>query len=319
MLRFLAPLVLGAALISVGCRRAAVPAEDDDDGGGGSGVGGAGVGGTGGRPEPLPLTVLNWNARNVFNDVIDSGAPKEVTDPNWDQKRSRVGIVLAALDADIVVLQEIEHQAVLAEINDLELGGRYPEVHVIEGNDPRGIDVGLLSKLPLHAVITHRDDEFVRVGGDATTYRYSRDCLEVRLTFNGRPLALLGVHYRAKTDDDPDKRLAEAQRTRAIADAITAESPSNAVIILGDFNDVPGSPPYTWTIGQDPLLYRNAADLVPEGDRWTFNFDGSLELIDQQMHSPLLGPMLESASIVHSADVSSASDHAPVVATYLVN
>ena len=75
-----------------------------------------------------------------------------------------------------------------------------------------------------------------------------------------------------------------------------------------------------YVLGADPDLYVNAPDSVPAADRWTFNFMGSLELVDHQMANPLIGAMLDPASVTipHGADIDDASDHSPVLATYLV-
>lgn len=312
-------LVLGAALLcaqALGCR-----AEETHNGGPD-----ASTGGTGGSAQPEPLTIVTWNVHNLVDDQHD-GAPQEWVEPTaaWEAHRAAVGVVLSDLDADIVMLQEVEHVAVLSSLNAVELDSRYDELIVEEGNDPRGIDVGMLSKVPVSQVISHADDEFTRVGTTAPTYTYSRDCLEVHLTFNGRAIVLLGVHYKAKDNDNPDKRLAEAQHTRAIADEITASAPTTGVIIVGDFNDTPGSTPYDWTVGLVPggpdEPYTNAPEHVPEADRWTFDYLGNRELVDQMMSNTVLTGMLDTASvdIRHTSDVDDASDHAPVVATYRIH
>jgi endonuclease/exonuclease/phosphatase family metal-dependent hydrolase len=121
--------------------------------------------------------------------------------------------------------------------------------------------------------------------------------------------------------DDPDKRLAEAQHTRAIADAIVAANPEAGVIILGDFNDTPGSPPYDATVGSAPDAYYDVTVDLAAGERWSYDFMGTLELVDQQMANPLMADRLNPASvrILHGPEVESASDHSPIVATYDVN
>jgi len=287
-----------------------------------SGVGGAGGSGGAPLPDPQPLTVLNWNLHNFVNAELDDPiASQEEVDPAWSTHRAAVGAILRGLDPDIAVLQEVEHQHVLDELNDLELDNRYVVVHVVDGNDPRGIDIGVLSKLPVGHVASHKDDVFAASTDPGTTYQYSRDCVEVHLLYNGRPLAFLGVHFRAKSDDDPQKRLAEAEHTRAIADGILAAAPATAIAILGDFNDLPGSPAYVATVGVAPDVYENAADHVPEADRWTFDFNGSLELVDHQMTNPRLSGLIDAASvrILHDAETAAASDHSPIFARYLVH
>ena len=289
-----------------------------------SGGGAGGAGGTGGAaPDPMPLKVLNWNTRNFYNHLNDDPAPEEVqkTEAQYNAQRVAVGKVLKDLDPDVVVLQEVESEVVLDDLNETELAGAYTDRVILTGNDPRGIDIAILSKIPLDQAVTHAEDVFELVGNNQKEFQFSRDCPEYHLTFNGRKIVLLGVHLRSKgPPDDVDRRLAQAQRTRAIASGLVAEDPSRGIIVLGDFNDLPGSPPVTYVLGAEPDLYVNAPDALPSADRWTFDYMGMLELVDHQMANPLIGAMLDPASVTipHGADIEDASDHSPVLATYLV-
>jgi endonuclease/exonuclease/phosphatase family metal-dependent hydrolase len=292
-------------------------------GSGGAGHGGAGGAGGAAPVEPKPLTVMNWNVKNFFNDKKDSGIQDEMvpTTAQYQQKLAAVGAVIRAMNPDVVVLQEVENLAVLEDLNASQLGGGYGTRVLIDANDPRGIDIGALSKLPLGEAISHKDELFSLVGTNGPNYSYARDCLELRLTFNGRRLALLGVHWLSKaTPNSEDKRLAEAQHTRAIADALTDADPKLGVIVLGDFNDLPDSPPYLAAKGQAPTEYGDAPDAVASEDRWTLPFNGEHQLVDHQLSNPLLYGMIDPSRVAirHGADVDAASDHAPVSATYSV-
>ena len=271
---------------------------------------GGGNGGAGGAMrEPMPLTVANWNVLNFFDDVNDPN-PDEEADPQYGTHRADIGRVIKALGADIIALCEVEKKEVLEDLNETELDGEYPHIALVEGNDPRGIDVAVISKIPIDNVVSHADDEF--------GFIYARDALEVHFTFNERPIVLFSVHYKAKEMDNPAKRLAEAEHTRMLADAIVAGAGNTAVLILGDFNDLPDSPPYNATIGPSDDAFTNSAFQVPEADRYTFTFMGTEELVDHQFANPLMSSMLRvaGARILHGPEVDAASDHAPVVATY---
>lgn len=338
-MRSLIPILSCALLLTAQCGGSS---KETDDGGGGGGAGGSGGEGT---VEAKPLKILNWNVKNLIDDN-DDGAQFEDFDNNWEAHVAEVANVLGALDADIVVLQEVEHQAILGAVV-AELGSDYVFHQVIDANDPRGIDVAVISKIEPDDVISHQQDLFAKlcyVEGDCNAteycdpgdgviigqcqpdnmnemsprYRFARDALEIRLTFNGRRLVLIGVHYKSKESDDPDKRLAEAQRARTIADSITTEDPEAGLIILGDFNDLPDSPALKWSLGSDPVVYQNVTDAVPQADRWTFNFQGNLELVDHQLANALAYDMLDQTSvrIVHGPEAEAASDHAPIIATY---
>lgn len=334
-----APLVLAALLIAA-CgqdgriRGSSASTEGDATsstasgpggaGGMGGGGGAGGVGGSGPAKEPLPLRVLNWNVQNFLNDKDDSAAPEEliVSAAAYSSHRGEIGAVIAAMNPDVAVLQEVENVAVLEDLVATELGGAYSAIAVIDGNDLRGIDVGVISKVPIASLVSHKDDSFPLNGTQGPEYRYARDCLEIHLDYNGRKVVLLGVHFKAK-DSDPTnaiKRLAEAQHTRAIAEGLEAGDGARAIAVLGDFNDTPGSPPYLAVLGEGDAQWQDAPTHVAAANRWTYDYQGKLELIDHQMSNDRLAAMLDPASVVirHGADVEAASDHSPVMATYLV-
>jgi hypothetical protein len=60
------------------------------------------------------------------------------------------GRVICDVDADIVAVIEAEHRVALKQFSDFVLtkvGSKpYPNVMLIDGNDARGIDVGLMTK-----------------------------------------------------------------------------------------------------------------------------------------------------------------------------
>ncbi|MBK9265761.1 MAG: endonuclease/exonuclease/phosphatase family protein [Polyangiaceae bacterium] len=293
---------------------------------GGGGAGGDNTGGGGGMVvpnDPLPLRVLNWNVHNLENDKDDSGAPGEtiVSAAEYAAHRKAVGSVITLLDPDVAVLQEVENKAVLDDLNETELGGKYVASSLVDGNDYRGVDIAVLSKFPIDSAVSHKSDAFPLNGTQGPNYYYARDCAEIHISFNGRKMVFLGVHFKAKSNDDPIQRLAEAQHTRAIADGLAKEDPSRAIVILGDFNDTPDSPPYLAVRGDGTTQYVDITQSMPAANRWTYEFQGKLELIDHQFASPILAPMLDAASVTirHGADVDDASDHAPVIATYMVN
>ncbi|WP_437726029.1 endonuclease/exonuclease/phosphatase family protein [Sorangium sp. So ce861] len=301
-----------------------------DAGGRAEGAGGQGAGGSGGGagpvdppPEAAPLAIVTWNTKDFFNDQDDTAGTDEIvlSAAAYREKREAIAAVLADLDPDVAVLQEVEHLGVLEDLSRIELGGAYPHAALVEAYDPRGIDVGALSKIPFDKVVSHRDDRFTLRGTSGPVYTFTRDCLELHLTRGDRKVILLGVHFKAKAaPDDPDRRLAEAQRARAIADALAAEHPTAAIAVLGDFNDVPGSPPVEAVAGSGPGAFEDAAAAAPPADRWTYDFRGQLELIDHQMVNPLLRRMLDPSSIriPHGPSIEGASDHAPIFSGYRI-
>jgi hypothetical protein len=69
-----------------------------------------------------------------------------------EAERRLIAARIKRMDLDVLAVQEVEDIDTLRQFNRDELGGRYRHIVLIEGNDPRLIDVGLLSKLPLGGV-----------------------------------------------------------------------------------------------------------------------------------------------------------------------
>jgi endonuclease/exonuclease/phosphatase family metal-dependent hydrolase len=317
--RFAATLAL-FALGTVGSACADDTSETNPTSSSNTGGNGTGAGGTGGSDQGDPIKILNWNIRNFLDDQNDGLVPGEIvkTPEEFQAQVAAAAAILAELDPDVAVLQEIENDNVLDALNTA-LGNRYPTRVSLPGNDPRGANLAALSKLPFDAVVSHKDDTFVEPGSGAT-FTFTRDCAEFHLTHAGQPIVLLGVHYKAKENDNPNRRLAEAYRTREIADGLTAANPELGVIVLGDFNDLPGSDPYLVVAGPESDRYIDVVDVLPQEERWTFDYLGAKELIDHQMANPNMYGFLDPASVMirKGVDVGTASDHFPIIATYRV-
>jgi hypothetical protein len=294
-----------------------------------SGSGGAGNGGNGGAggalPPPKSLAIMDWNVHDFFDSINDNPEEIVLSPTDYKGKRQGIGNVVKSFAPDVVMFAEVETQLILDDLNKAELGNLYGTRVLIKGNDTRGINVGLMSKIAPDSVVSHKDDTFTKLGTNGPIYHYSRDCLEVHLTFNGRKIILLGVHFRSKvTPDDPDKRLAEAQHTRAIADDLAAKDPTAGIIVLGDYNDVPGSAPVAAVVGKAPSLFADAADVVDMANRYSFNYMGEHQLIDHQMGNAAAAAWLDPSTVIikHGPGVDDASkyasDHAPIFAVYQV-
>lgn len=267
-------------------------------------------------PSPTSVRIATFNAHDLFDDQQD-GDEAVVPPATYAAHMRAVARVLDLLDSDIVVMQEIENVRVLERLRAVEAASLgYAHAILVPGNDPRGINIGVLSRLPFDSVASHTNDVFPGTDG---SYTYARDCLELHRTCGSQDLVLLAVHLKSKAvPDDPDRRLAEARHTRFLADSISASDPSAAVLILGDMNDVPDSPPLVAIEGPEPRSYADAARFLPGA--WTYDYGGVPQLIDHQMMSPRARPMLDpgSVAIPHGVTIDSASDHAPLAATYVL-
>jgi len=275
---------------------------------------------------PQAVKVMNWNVHNFYNDKRDSLEVAEAdeivyTTAEYQTKLTQVAGVVSSVKPDVLVLQEVENQAVIDDLA-AKLGG-YPNRYITQGNDPRGIDIAILSELPLQVAPSHKDEFFHPSTDPSQTFVFARDVLEAHFIINTRHFVFLGIHLKAQDGDAKSdlKRLAEAEQVRAIATGIQFDDTSAAIVVLGDFNDVPGSAPLTALIGTPPFQLTSAASFVPAAERYSVTFGGNPKLFDDQLADPIAASKLDQASvtILHSGDVNLASDHDPVVATYMVN
>ncbi|WP_454729292.1 endonuclease/exonuclease/phosphatase family protein [Cellulosimicrobium protaetiae] len=180
--------------------------------------------------------------------------------------------VVADVDADVLAVVEAESRVALKHFTDAGVvtrAGRpvYPHVMVIDGNDDRGIDVGLLTTRPyrIGTVRSHVDDRDSR-----GRLVFGRDCPEYVVELpGGGTLTVLVNHFKSKgygTQAESDAtRRRQATRTAAIYAALRARGEEN-VVVVGDLNDTPASTPLR------PLLERT--DLRDVSEHTAFRGDG---------------------------------------------
>ena len=105
--------------------------------------------------------------------------------------------VVRDVKADVLTTIEVENRVALNRFNKqlLPAVGAVPYAHVmvIDGNDDRGIDVGLVSRLPIATMRSHVDDLV------AGTLVFSRDCPENEIKLPaGGSLVILANHLKSK-------------------------------------------------------------------------------------------------------------------------
>src|SRR3990172_3060384 len=158
------------------------------------------------------------------------------------------GRVIQALKADVICMVEVENRTALTRWDEEILGGvkaGVGHVMLIDGNDARGIDVGLLSRFPIRTIRSHVDDTFKAKHGQVEKV-FSRDCPEYEVALpNGRSVWVLCNHFKSKgygsQAANDAKRRRQARRARDIVNRF--DLTQDFVVVAGDFNDTPASEP----------------------------------------------------------------------------
>lgn len=258
--------------------------------------------------------VATFNVRRFFDTVCDSndcgdGDDYEVQ-PAPDAFAARADEIAAAiiqLDADVISLQEVETQACLDA-----LLARLPSHHGVLGETggTATVDVAVLSRSPIANVIGHRMTEPLNLP-DGTTTVFSRELLEVHIQLQpATTLVMFAAHFKSKSSDEPARRLAEAQVSTRIVNERAAASPDALVVLAGDLNDVPGSPPIDAMTIEGGLI--RVADDLPVSQQSTYVFNGRGQAIDHVLLAPTgsAARVPRSSRVWRSTNGWGGSDHA---------
>lgn len=199
-------------------------------------------------------------------------------------QRNNTALAIEEAAPDILMVMEVENLYTLRSFNHEFMNGYFGEMLLVDGNDPRGIDVGFLVRQGLGARVlslrTHIEDAAPGTTVDrsnpyiAKNALFSRDCLEVDLDVGNAQLTFLVNHFKAQ-DSTPAvsdaKRLAQATRVAQLVNEVRARG--RTPIVAGDLN-VPQTHP-TLAPLFDPAL--NLADpllaTLPVSEQWTHFYE----------------------------------------------
>jgi predicted extracellular nuclease len=167
-----------------------------------------------------------------------------------------------------------------------------------------------------------------RIDPTNPAFTTSRKPLAAEFTFNGQKLFVIGNHFNSKGGDQPlfghfqpPSRSSEVQRAQQaqvvhdfVAD-ILAIDPNAPVVVLGDLNDFEFSNTIQILKGR---LLTDLMDTLPLPERYSYDFEGNSQTLDQILVSSGLLTRPFSYDVVHvNAEFSvHASDHDPQVARF---
>jgi endonuclease/exonuclease/phosphatase family metal-dependent hydrolase len=268
-----------------------------------------------GPPRDAPsaaLRVATWNVQNLFDEQDREASPGQgdtvLAPAKVEAKLARLGAVLAAIDADVAVLQEVENLALLERLAaGPPLAGRGYRAYLLDGGDPRGIDVALLARVPVERYVTHGSD---REANGAPLW--SRDLVEAHMRAGGRRVILFGAHLVSRIDPaKAPRRERQARRTREIVDGAAARWPDAVVVVAGDLNDDPGS------VALAPLLadrtWLDLASRLPPDRSWTWSSRGRTARLDYLLVHRRSEAAVARVQVWDGAELRRASDHRPLV------
>lgn len=211
--------------------------------------------------------------------------------------------VIRDVNADVLAVVEAESRPALKLFNDEIVkavdGTPYDCVMLIDGNDTRGIDVGIAMR-EKYTIEFMRSHVHERLPNGQPIF--SRDCPEYFITTpKGNELVVLVNHFKSKgfgsQAANNAKRKAQAQRVRKLYEARLAEGYEH-IAIVGDLNDTPESDPldplHSGTSLEDVFLHE---EFDNGGFPGTFGLCNKSNKIDYILLSPKLSALVEGGGV----------------------
>lgn len=231
------------------------------------------------------LRIATFNAENLFARYRFKDSFQPTADDGFtvndtafrihdEESKKITAKAIRALNADVICLQEVESLPVLDRFNAFYLGGmKYAYRAVIDCFDPRQIDVAVLSRHPIAALRSHREERN-RAG---TGFLFSRDCLEIELDVGGTRLTLYANHLKSMMEGREAtraRRQEQAERVAAIVDARWKKGGYKGnFVVLGDLNDYPeGKTALAALLDHKGLV--NVLARLPAAQQWTHYYAG---------------------------------------------
>ncbi len=219
-----------------------------------------------------PVSFMQYNVENFFDTIHDAGTDDwtylpldqkmrmqdhteachktasgrfldeclhmDWTEAKFTKKIINISKVIKSFDntgkgPDILMIEEVENMNVISKLVSKGLNNLgYQYKVLIDGDDNRGIDVGLISKYPIVKAMRH---PLIIRGQTIDT----RGILQVTLNVDNHEVTVFVNHWPSQSNPT-EHRVASAQ----LLDSIASKLNSDLIIAAGDFNTIRGENPY---------------------------------------------------------------------------
>lgn len=288
------------------------------------------------------FTIASFNLENFFDpldtpgkadpcdhDLTGKPCQERVTAADYALKLTKAGQAIRDIlgAPTLVAVQEVENIQVLSALaTSPELAPFGYGVILLDGLDPRGINVGLLyrrDRVTVTGAVQRNACTTADLGfgggearcsskGDGVLDGYlvaTRPPLVISMVVRDesggveQPLTLIVNHWKSKGGTDPagqefvSRRVAEAQLVAGIVNDLLAADPNAAIMVVGDLNDFVDSPPLRALTDTTPL--RDLATLNPAAAHYSYVYNGLSQILDHILATPNLRAALKSFAYAH--------------------
>lgn len=193
------------------------------------------------------FTIVSYNTQEFFDGVRDGCEYEEFRNKaNWGTEQYKIRLerlcqVIRYLNADVMVFQEIENEAVLQDISN-ELSGdswknnKLWTYSCFSKEAGAAIGNGVLSRFPLTEMNIHALD----IRSEKTSQPMMRPIMHVKIQINNREVDLYVNHWKSKSGGEEKtetwRNWQESVLAKLILDNSSKEENNYSALFCGDFN-----------------------------------------------------------------------------------
>lgn len=190
------------------------------------------------------VRVATFNVHRLFDTVCDSkncgveGNYEPLpSKEEYDAQIADIARSIRTIDADIVLLQEIEKESGVVDLqNALSI---YPAYAFGECGYSASLDVAILTRGTIDAVETYRSG-YSYTDPSGKPRPLSRELIRADIDLNGIKISAFTTHLIShRSDPTGARRRAEAAYTQQVIAEFAAQNPQRFIVFGGDLNDTP--------------------------------------------------------------------------------
>ena len=271
------------------------------------------------------VKIAAYNLWNMFDIYDNPYSEDEATRVKPYEQIKAVAQVIKEINADIVGCVELENKDILKAMTlDFLPDAGYEYFATTDSNSGRGIQIGVMSKLPILSITSHKF-RTLTLPNETKTWHFARDLVQVTVQLSDKQiLDLFIVHFKSKRSGSGDPksnkwRLAEATMAKNIIAQTKKQFPDHWIAMVGDFNDTPESGTIQHLL--DGNLLTDTHKHIPDANRITYLKKPYRSTIDFILAGPDMVKKLIQKQTGQPADESklTGSDHAPIYSTFSLN
>lgn len=192
----------------------------------------------------VSVKVLNWNLETFFDGNFDGNEYDEFKNSSagwssskYDERLERLSTLIKTVDADIVIMEELEKEEQLYDIynrlcSNFNLSRNYSYGCFTKSEDS-SIGIGIISRFPLKNVKTFSLD--IRTEGKLQPEM--RPIMTAEVTVKEKDLTLAVNHWKSKSGGQEETELWRNYQEKLLAEIVQeCYAKGQCVLAAGDFN-----------------------------------------------------------------------------------